>query len=87
MVEELNKWVVISGLDSDYNRKEFGQILYLIPYADTFIKQTALCLMCRDGTPGLFSHRISNKLETIHIDGVNSYIPVCRKHYIESKKN
>lgn len=80
-VESDNKNVVLTGLDGDYQRKPFGQILELIPFSDTCVKQTALCKICKDGTPGLFSKRITNDESQILVGGTESYIPVCRRHY------
>jgi thymidine kinase len=81
IVEFDNKWVVVCGLHSDYQRNKFGQIIDLLPYCDTFIKQTALCIKCCDGTPASFSKRIIDNDSLILVDGELSYIPVCRKHY------
>jgi thymidine kinase len=83
-IEEFNINVIITGLDGDFQRKPFGQILDLIPYADTCIKKNALCKACKDGTKAIFSHRInkdSNK-DQILVGSVDSYIPVCRNHYL-----
>ena len=82
-VEKLNKSVIISGLDGDFNRKPIGEIIELIPYADICHKMTALCKICNDGTIAPFSHRIlNNNNNQILIGSDDLYIPVCRKHYI-----
>jgi thymidine kinase len=82
-VEKLNKNVIVGGLDGDYQRNPIGEIIDLIPYADIYSKKTALCNMCNDGTVALFSHRISNKNKEQILIGTNdSYISVCRKHYL-----
>ena len=79
-----NKRVYICGLDSDFERKKFGQILDLIPLCDKVNKLTSLCSQCKDGTPGIFSMRLtSDKQQTLV--GSDNYIPVCRKCY-ENKK-
>lgn len=80
--EEYKKNVVIIGLDGDYKREKFGQILDLIPYCDEVHKLKALCKLCNDGTEGLFTHRLSTENEQIII-GNSNYIPLCRKHYLE----
>ena len=77
---ELNKKIYICGLDGDFERKKFGQILDLIPLCDKVTKLTALCNLCKNGTPGIFSKRVS--LETDQtVVGFDNYIPVCRKCY------
>jgi len=75
------KSVYISGLDGDYCRASFGQILDLIPFCDNVVKKTALCANCRDGTAAPFTHRIAKSREQILI-GTDIYIPLCRKCYL-----
>lgn len=81
-VEVDGKHVVVGGLDGDRFRRPFGQILQLIPLADRITKLTSFCKLCADGTPALFSYSNTQSSETIHIGGAESYIPVCRNHYI-----
>lgn len=86
IVEELNKNVVIVGLDGDFQRNKFGQILDLIPYADSCQKITSLCKKCGDGTPALFSHRIQKSSEQVSLGAGDEYESLCRKHYLQSTK-
>jgi thymidine kinase len=75
-----DKKVYVCGLDGDFERKKFGQILDLIPICDKVTKLTSLCSLCKNGTPGIFSKRItSEKAQTVV--GSDNYIPVCRKCY------
>jgi thymidine kinase len=85
LVEDFDCNVVIVGLDGDYNRNKFGQILDLIPYSDSCKKITALCKRCNDGTPAIFSHRNNNSTKQIDV-GVADYESLCRKHYLEINK-
>lgn len=73
-----NKKVFVCGLDGDFERKKFGQILDLIPLCDKITKLTSLCGLCKNGTPGIFSKRITQEKEQT-IVGSDNYIPVCRK--------
>jgi thymidine kinase len=75
-----NKVVYVCGLDGDFERKKFGQILDLIPLCDKVNKLTSLCSTCKNGTPGIFSMRITNEKEQTII-GSENYIPVCRFCY------
>jgi len=75
-----NKKVYICGLDGDFERKKFGSILDLIPLCDKVNKLTSLCSLCRDGTPAIFSMRLTKEKEQT-IVGSDNYIPVCRKCY------
>jgi len=85
-VDIYKKHMVVSGLDGDSNRKKFGQMLDIIPLADSVTKLKAYCNICSDCTPGPFTKKISNSListhEQIDIGGIDKYLPVCRYHYI-----
>ena len=76
-----NKTVIICGLDGDYLKKPFGDILNLIPHSDKITRLEALCKICGDGTPGIFTKRLVSSNKQKLIGGEESYIPVCRKHY------
>ena len=78
-----NKKIYISGLDGDFQRKKFGQILDLIPLSDKVTKMNSLCGLCKDGTAGIFSLRLTNESEQMLI-GSSNYTPVCRKCYQEN---
>ena len=73
----LQKRIFICGLDGDFERNKFGQILDLIPLCDSVYKLTSLCGICKNGNKGIFSKRLTNeKMQTVV--GSNNYIPVCR---------
>jgi thymidine kinase len=74
------KQVYICGLDGDFQRQKFGDILELIPMCDKVTKLNSLCSICKNGTPGIFSKRISNEKEQFLI-GSDNYLPVCRNCY------
>ena len=81
-VETHNKNVVVIGLDGDSDRENFGQIYKLIPFCDDIIKLKALCSQCKDGTPGIFSKKITNSSSKIDVGSNGKYIAVCRKCYL-----
>ena len=74
------KKIYVGGLDGDFERKKFGQILDLIPMCDKITKLTSLCSICKNGTPGIFSKRLTMETEQT-IVGSDIYIPVCRTCY------
>jgi len=82
---KFNKKIYVSGLDGDFKREKFGKILDLIPLCDKVTKMTSLCSLCKNGTPGLFSMRLTNEKEQMLI-GSSNYIPVCRFCYEENEK-
>ena len=81
--DKYDKDVVIAGLDGNFKREPFGDILRLIPHAQSVVKLHALCMKCRDGTKASFTKRITNSEDNILIGTSSEYIPVCRKHYNE----
>lgn len=77
------KHVVVAGLSGDYKREKFGQILDIIPLAESIEKLDAFCIICKDGTLASFTKRIVNDTkEQEKIGGKETYIPVCRTHYL-----
>jgi thymidine kinase len=74
------KKIFICGLDGDYQQKPFGQILDLIPHAESVTKLTAFCGICKNGTLAHFTKRIVKDDNQILIGATDKYIPVCRKH-------
>lgn len=82
IIENYPIHIYICGLDSDYKKQKFGQILDLVPICDKITKLTSWCAICRNGTPGIYSHRVSNEQEQLVI-GNDNYISLCRKCYKE----
>ena len=81
MISNINKKkVYICGLDGDFERQKFGEILDLIPLCDKVTKLTSICSLCKNGNPGIFSKRISDEKEQTLV-GSDNYIPVCRICY------
>jgi len=75
-----DKKVYVCGLDGDFERKKFGQILDIIPLCDKVTKLTSLCSICKNGTVGIFSKRITTETQQTVV-GSDNYIPVCRSCY------
>ena len=75
------KHVVVVGLDSDAERKPFGDVLALMSLADTIEKKTALCRRCGDGTAAIFTKALSQREGQVVVGGAELYEPVCRLHF------
>lgn len=75
------KNVIVCGLDSDFRREPFVEMINLVPHANTLVKTTALCSICKDGTEAIYSKRIRGGEDRIQVGAGDSYIPVCRKCY------
>ena len=84
VVERDNKYVIACGLDGDFLRRPFGDVMRLIPFADDVLRISAFCKICADGTKGIFSKKIvvADTSETVKVGGSETYIPVCRKCYL-----
>ena len=83
LVEDHKKKIYVCGLNGDYKREKFGKILDLIPFCDNVIKLNALCKQCKDGSSGIFTHRITSEGVQKKI-GSDDYIPLCRKCFIKT---
>lgn len=81
-VDEIGIDVICAGLDGDFKRSAFGDVLKLIPYADEILRLSALCKLCGDGTEAHFSKRIIKSDDKVVVGGASSYEAVCRKHYL-----
>lgn len=82
-VDVNKKDVIVGGLDGGHKRNKIGDILELIPYSDSCVKIKSLCKKCNDGTQAIFTHRMNDNQEQVEIGGAETYIPLCRKHYLE----
>lgn len=74
------KIVIVSALDGTFQRKPFGNVLSLIPMAESVVKLKAVCMVC--GKDAAFSKRIVDDQETELIGGSDMYIAVCRKCFM-----
>ena len=81
LVEMHHKKVYICGLDGDFKRNKFGELLDLLPYCDNIKKLTAKCDCGKDA---LFSHRLAISTDQVLIGSTN-YVPLCRKCYQKHK--
>ena len=90
-VDTDGKHVVVVGLDGDAERKPFGKVLDLVPFADRITKLTAMCKQCADGTPAIFTHAYGDAAEAAAageacVGAGEKYVPMCRKHYLAAKE-
>ena len=73
------KIVIVAALDGTFERKPFGSILNLIPFAENVVKLSAVCNSCfREAA---FTKRISEEKEVEVIGGSDKYLAVCRRCY------
>lgn len=75
------KHILIVGLDGCAKQKKFGEILDVIPLATSVTKLTALCQLCKNGTPAPYtSTKYEANEEQVSVGGAEKYIAVCLNH-------
>lgn len=82
-VEDRGQTVYVAGLDADYRRERFGNVLDLIPLCDSVTRLRGTCAEC--GQDSLFSRCIaSNGIEgVVNVGGSDKYAPACRACYLK----
>ena len=75
------KHIILAGLDGDFKQQKFGELLDVIPLSDNVTKLRALCMFCKDGTPGPFTYRNPGvgHGEQVLVAAEDCYKAVCRK--------
>ena len=71
-----NKNVVLCGLNLDYKRKKFGELMDLTMYATNTVQTFGKCDDCENSS--LFTHRLVDDNSQVLI-GSSEYIPVCEE--------
>ncbi|MHA1682569.1 MAG: hypothetical protein ACTSUE_16650 [Promethearchaeota archaeon] len=84
MANKYKKTIIISALDSTFERKPFMHICNLIAKAESVKKLKAVCLCC--GHSASFSFRTSDGRKEIDVGGKDKYVPLCRECHIEQTK-
>ncbi|XP_076329273.1 thymidine kinase, cytosolic-like isoform X1 [Tachypleus tridentatus] len=73
------KIVIVAALDGTYQRQGFGNILFLVPLAESVIKLTAVCMNCFEEAS--YTKRKSSEKQVEIIGGPEKYKSVCRTCY------
>jgi thymidine kinase len=81
-IDNQGKCVVAAGLDGDFRKQPFGDVLRLIPHAEEVKKLKALCRKCCDGTEAHFTKRTTCDQQTTLVGSDDIYEPVCRYHFL-----
>ena len=85
LVNEFHCIVYVCGLDGDFRANKFGQMLDLIPHTDCVYKLQSICVDCKNGNKGIYSHRKTNE-SSQKLIGVDTYEPLCRRCYLNKIK-
>jgi thymidine kinase len=75
----MGKKIIVSGLNSDFNRNNFDSMVKLIPISEKLTKLKSICNFCRN--KAYFTMKKINKNKIIEVGGSDLYIPVCRICY------
>ncbi|XP_031441916.1 thymidine kinase, cytosolic [Clupea harengus] len=73
------KIVIVSALDGTFQRKAFGNILNLVPLAESVVKLNAVCMQCFK--EAAYTKRLGAEKEVEVIGGADMYHAVCRSCY------
>ena len=79
------KRVIIAGLDMDYLGKPFGPMPSLMAIAEFVTKVHPVCIKC--GAIAVYSHRLTKDKNTVMLGEKETYEPLCRTCYNESRKH
>ena len=81
--EKRGQIVYIAGLDGDYRRRRFGEVLDLIPMCDSVTRLRGTCAEC--GRASSFSRRVvdlGDGEDVVSVGGSEKYAPACRACYL-----
>lgn len=85
------KLFLVAGLSGDYKMEQIGDVLKLIPMADSIQKLDAYCIYCKDGTIASFTSKLivsdNSDNKQIEVGKDNIYSPCCRDHYLTFYRN
>ena len=84
-LDDCRKVIYITALNGDSKRQLFGEIYKLLPLCTKVEWLQALCIQCKNGTPGVYSKRIESQdaNEQIVVGSTDRYEAVCLEHYLE----
>lgn len=74
--------VIVAALDGTFQRVGFGNILQLIPMAESVVKLKAVCMACFSDAS--FTKRTSKEKELEIIGGEDKYMAVCRRCHLST---
>lgn len=75
----LGKTVIVAALDGTFQRKPFGNILGLVPLAESVVKLNAVCMQCYK--EAAYTKRLGTEKEVEVIGGADMYQSACRRCY------
>ncbi|XP_078081832.1 thymidine kinase, cytosolic [Mustelus asterias] len=77
------KTVIVAALDGTFQRKAFGNILNLVPLAESVVKLSAVCTECYG--EAAYTKRLGAEKEVEVIGGTDMYQANCRSCYFANE--
>ena len=81
LVDTAKKHVFVCGLDGDFKREKFGQMLDLIPLCDNVVKLKAVCQECKK-SDAIYTYRKTNDTQQTIVAEKDMYSALCRNCYL-----
>jgi thymidine kinase len=82
LAERFGKRIIVAGLNGNFKRQAFGEVLQLVLVCDRLTKLSSCCHECSKQKiikEAHFSYRVKRDHNNIMIGGVDEYIPLCRQ--------
>ncbi|KAL7989528.1 hypothetical protein Chor_012194 [Crotalus horridus] len=79
------KTVIVAALDGTFQRRAFGNILQLVPLAESVVKLNAVCMECFHEAS--YTKRLGTEKEVEVIGGADKYHSVCRGCYFKNRQH
>jgi len=86
VTQVLHKNVSMCGLDWDFKREPFGELMDLVKYATTVHNLTGTCDTENCLNPSSYSHRVVKNDKQVLIGGTDAYVPLCGECYNKANK-
>ncbi|KAM9296769.1 thymidine kinase, cytosolic [Gastrophryne carolinensis] len=80
------KTVIVAALDGTFQRKAFGDILNLVPLAESVVKLNAVCMECYRYREAAYTKRLGSEKEVEVIGGADKYHSVCRSCFFRKQQ-
>ncbi|XP_014666491.1 PREDICTED: thymidine kinase, cytosolic-like [Priapulus caudatus] len=84
MMADGGKTVIVAALDGTFQRQGFGNILNLVPLAESVNKLTAVCMKCYGDAS--YTKRKGHETALEVIGGADKYMAVCRSCFESPQK-
>jgi thymidine kinase len=78
-LQDQGKWIIVAGLDMDYQREPFSTMANIMAIANKVNKLVTACNGCKEQAQ--YSYRKTRVCDTVYIGGEDSYSALCINCY------